>query len=242
MTNFEAFFLVIFGAFSVAAPAPGVAQGAGAKAPLSIQLGAVRLQSASLFDALVAARQRNPEEILFGFVELPSQQQRVSLSLDSATLGEYLGHLTSSFPQYNVAVSSTGIVHIDPRSPSPAEDILRVKVARFEIHGHRAIGDVITHLTLEVPELRALVYPRQGGTVGASVSGGMEPKVDFKASNVTVRELLDMLSLYSAQLSRQPENLPKSGPPPPPVSWKVSFHEDPRAENALGGYPELSTF
>jgi len=201
----------------------------------------LELHGASLFEALTALRQVNPQRIIFGFEDLDNGT-RIDLNLRSATVGEVLSALRREVPSYRFEVANTGVIHVRPTGPKPCAQILDVKIAHFAATGRRTLSDVVSHLPAEVAELQRTIYPSAAGKIGASVSGGMEPELNFEVSNVTIRGLLDRISLYSIQLSKKAENRPRLGEASPPISWRYSFTVDTSASNRWGGYPSFSAF
>jgi len=67
----------------------------------------------------------------------------------------------------------------------------------------------------------------------------MEPELDFRADNISVRELLNKLAAYSIELSNKAN---AKGIYLAPVSWRFTFRPDPQAPNAMAGYPEFEAF
>jgi hypothetical protein len=67
------------------------------------------------------------------------------------------------------------------------------------------------------------------------MSGDMDPQISLEFRNVTVREILNAVSLFSADLSRKYSHFAA-------VSWKYEFVVDPSATTGLGGYPKWDVF
>lgn len=214
------------------------AQVSPAEKPNAVTLSPVKVQDGRLFDVLIAVRQANTNKVVFGF-EDDRASEKASLKWQGGGEGQLLTELRQRYPGYRFEVLPNGVISIRPMVHYPGSNLLDLRVPHFEARGNRAVGDVIQHLDVEVPELRSLLYPAHAGKIGASTSGGMEPELRFSADNITVRELLNQLAAYSIELSNKASD---QGKYLPPVSWHFTFRPDPQAGNAAGGYAHFETF
>ena len=73
------------------------------------------------------------------------------------------------------------------------------------------------------------------------MSGNMDPQINLDLENMTVREILNAVVLYSQQLNNQtPPDW--TGYKIPPTSWIYEFIIDPAAPTGLGGTPHWKAF
>lgn len=167
--------------------------------------------------------------VLFGVeVYLPDgQEPTVNLDLlPGSTLGTALDQIVGQLPNYRFVVRSDHLINFywtgannDPKY------LLNLRVGRFDVSGQDA-ASILFHPELFIPDLnQALigqtnVIPKPGGYIGIGPlfsSGG--PKVSVHLRDVTVREILNAVSLTA--LANTPAN---QGP----VGWICLF--DPHAE------------
>ena len=79
------------------------------------------------------------------------------------------------------------------------------------------------------------------GFPGAILHGNMDPEVNLNLRNMTVREILNAVVLYSRQRSDQtPTDI--GGNKIPPTSWIYEFVMNPEAPTGLGGIPRWVAF
>lgn len=191
------------------------------------------VRESTLFDTLVTIRQKNTDSVVFGF-EDNRDPSKASVVLHSGNVRTLLSVLREAYPAYEFKVSAPGLINVCPARSYRGSQILDVHLAHFQAYGKRTVSDVISRLPNEVPELRNLLFPGKSGTLGASTEGGMEPTLNFAVDDVTVRQLLNKLSLYSLHLHSERDDRKQ----PLPVSWRYRFSttDDGRP------VPEFSTF
>jgi hypothetical protein len=214
---------------------------------MKLKVNSIKLNQVSMQNALKQLQSKDAEKILIGFEEIPhqegKQQKLISLELSNATVGTILRKLVTIDPRYTYEVTKEGIINIFPRrAKRDPNNLLNIRVSKFVVHGRYMPENIISQMGTWAPELssyiktKALEYAAQKGiyppgTAGSILSGGMEPQIDFEIQNVTVRQILNSLILYSRR------NLGLF-----PIGWKYEFVIDPQAQNGLGGYPKWSTF
>ena len=141
------------------------------------------------------------------------------------------------------------VINVFPQgSKSDQRDPLNMTIRDFEVDTRIMPHDLIMHIGGWAPELREYLraraeeYARKTGRWGSSpgsmLSGDTPPPVvKLSLHNLTVREILNAIALYSAKLVEEKQLWDW-----PPLSWKYEFITDPNAPTGLGGYPKWSTF
>jgi len=223
---------------------------------LSERVREFHIENGTMEDGLSALRQTNPTRILIGFERVAHRKNEkdklVSLSLSDATVGEILDGLCRQDPRYTYEVVS-GLLHVYPiNGQSDPAGLLDLRVSRFSIADKMAPTAIIQRIGNLAPELasfmntkRAEYYakrgPSPGGSPGSIMSGNMDPEIHLELHDMTVREILNAVVLYSRQLMDQtPADI--GGNKIPPTSWAYEFIIDPDASTGLGGTPHWSAF
>jgi len=215
-----------------------------------MKVGSIKLDRAGMEEALRELRSKNKERILIGFEEVPhargQRQRTISMELSGPTVGDILDKLIVADPRYTYEVTAGSVINVLPRmAKTDPTNLLNIRVSKFALHGNFLLQNVISRIGDYAPELgshlakkalehaaRTKIYP---GSPGSILTGGMEPQIDLEMQNVTVREILNSIALYSVKLSQeQPDGFP--------IGWKYEFIIDPEAQTGLGGYPSWNEF
>lgn len=220
---------------------------------LTVEITSLRIRSGDMEDALRRLRQADPSRILIGFEKIPHREgerdESISLELTNTTVGDCLDRLCEVDPRYTYEVVGGALINVFPwGAKSDANDLLNIKVASFEFYGNELPHNLIIKIGDLAPELReylrlkAEAYAKKTGkplgSAGSILSGNAPlPRISLKLQNVTVREILNAVVLYSVKLSHEGQLYGW-----PPISWKYEFIIDPNAPTGLGGYPRWSTF
>lgn len=217
---------------------------------LDMKVELIKLDQVGMGEALRQLRSKNKEQILIGFEEIShaegQQQKPISMELSGLTVGAILNKLVAADPRYTYEVTAGSVINVFPRgAKNDPTNLLNIRVSKFALHGKFLPQDVIRRMGEYAPELRnyltkkarehaaqTKIYP---GGAGSILSGGMEPQIDLEMQNVTVREILNAIALYSVKLFHERPNWF-------PIGWKYEFIIDPGAQTGLGGYPKWSEF
>jgi hypothetical protein len=184
--------------------------------------------------------------MLLGLEKARGNRTDISLELKGVTVGEVLRQLCKSGPRYTYEFIGDSLINVFPlKAKEDTSNLLNIRVKHSVIKEKRMPLDLIPRVPDFAPELsryleqKAQEHAKSSGspygTVGARTSGDMDPQVTLEFRNMTVREILNAISLYSIQLSRQQLFLK-------PVSWEYEFVVDSSAATGLGGYPEWNVF
>lgn len=224
---------------------------------LSERVGSFQIENRTMEEGLRALRQTNMTRILIGLEKVAHRQnekeKRFSLSLSGATVGEILNGLCRQDPRYTYQIVSGHLIHVYPKKGlSDPAGLLSLQVSRFLIADKMLPAAIIQRIGKLAPELlsymsnkQAEYYAQRGlappGSLGAIMSGNMNPQIHLDLHDVTVREILNAVVLYSQRLNSQtPPD--RTGNKIPPTSWIYDFIIDPAAPTGLGGTPHWGAF
>jgi hypothetical protein len=237
------FVTAICSLFSVAVT--DASQGKPKESILDLKIESLKVDNGDMEEALRLLRQKDPYRILIGFEEVPHREgekgKNISVELTDATVVEILDRLCEADPRYTYEVVSDALINVFPRgAKSDPNNLLNITVQDFEFDGRALPHGLITKIDELAPEGYARKTRKTGrplGSAGSILSGefSLAPKISLTLQNVTVREILNAIVLYSVKLP--PEQLGWA-----PISWKYEFIIDPDAPTGLGGYPRWSTF
>jgi len=215
-----------------------------------MKMGLIKLDQVSMEEALRELRSKNKERILIGFEEIPrakdQRQKPISMELSGLTVGGILDKLVAADTRYTYEVTAGSVINVLPRrAKTDPTNLLNIRISKFALHGKFLPQNVISRIGEYAPELgshlakkaqehaaRTKIYP---GSAGSILTGGMEPQIDLELWNMTVREVLNSITLYTVKLSQEK-------PDWFPIGWKYEFIIDPKAQTGLGGYPSWSDF
>ena len=215
-----------------------------------------QVQNSTMEEALLTLRQRDFTRILIGFEKIAhwegEKTESLSLSTNSATVGEILQQLCQQSMQYQYEFIEGGLIYVHPvHGESDPLGLLNIKITDFSVEGNMAPQAIISRIGELAPELAAYLnakkgeyYSRRGivpGFPGSILHGNLDPEVNLHLQNMTVREILNAVVLYSRQLSAQtPADI--GGNKIPPTSWMYEFVLNPVAPTGLGGIPRWVAF
>ncbi len=197
---------------------------------LSLPVASYEVENTSMEEALRVLRATNPSRIVIGLEKVAhrsyEKQKTLSLSISKSTVGEVLDTLCKQDPRYAYETVQGLLVHVYPRNgQSDPPGLLSIRISKFSIDAKMAPAAVI-------------VVP---GSPGSNMTGNMDPEIHLDLHNLTVREVLNAVVLYSLQLNKQ---LPpdSTGNKIPPTSWIYDFTVDPEAQTGIGGHPQWAAF
>ncbi|MCI0623355.1 MAG: hypothetical protein L0387_17135 [Acidobacteria bacterium] len=168
------------------------------------------------------------------------------MDLKDPTVGEILDQLCKADPRYTYEFSGETFINVFPLGAKvDPTNLLNLRVKHAVINEKRRPEVVIRRIPDFAPELAKYLEDmakeqakRTGipyGTVGSRMRGNMDPQISLEFRNMTVREILNAVSLFSADLYRKDSHFAA-------VSWKYEFVVDPKAATGLGGYPKWDVF
>jgi hypothetical protein len=224
---------------------------------LSERVESYHIENGTMEEGLNALRRTNLTTILIGFEKVAHHQNEkektMSLSLSDATVGEILNGLCRQDPKYTYKIVSRRLIHVYPKNGlSDPPGLLSLRISRFLIAEKMLPAAIIQRISKLAPELvsymsgkQADYYAQRGlappGSLGAILSGNMDPQIHLDLHDMTVREILNAVVLYSQQLNEQtPPDW--TGNKIPPTSWIYDFVIDPAAHTGLGGTPHWEAF
>jgi hypothetical protein len=238
------FVTAICSLFSVAVT--DASQGKPKESILDLKIESLKVDNGDMEEALRLLRQKDPYRILIGFEEVPHREgekgKNISVELTDATVVEILDRLCEADPRYTYEVVSDALINVFPRgAKSDPNNLLNMIVRDFEVNEYMLPHNLIIRIGEWAPELReylrlkaeehARKTGRPIGIAGSILSGNAPlPRISLKLQNMTVREILNAIVLYSMKMKISY------------VSWKYEFIIAPDAPTGLGGYPRWDIF
>lgn len=223
---------------------------------LSTKVGSLTLKNATMEDALRALRATNQDQILIGFEAIPhrrdERQESLSGSFSNATVGDILGALCRQGARYTYEVIDHVLIHVYPLpSYGYTQNLLDMRIHDFSVQGAMLPAAVIVQIGDLAPELSSYIATKQRDYYksrgvqqafpGVTLSGNMDPQIEFHMQDATVREILNAVVLYSLELNKNSKP-DWTGNKLAPTSWIYDFTIDPSAPTGLGGYPKWIAF
>jgi hypothetical protein len=225
--------------------------------PLSGTVESFLLENGTMEDGLSVLRRTNTTKILIGFEKIArrrgEKERAISLSVVNATVGEILNDLCRQDTDYTYELVGGSLIHVYPKNyQSDPAGLLSLRISRFSIVGKMAPAAIIQRIGDLAPELASFMNTKRGeyyakrglspgGSPGSILSGNMDPEIHLELHDMTVREILNAVVLYSRQLMDQtPADI--GGNKIPPTSWTYEFIIDPDASTGLGGTPHWKAF
>lgn len=210
-----------------------------------------KVEKADMGGAL-SALVNTERNIVIGFERIPALEGhvmgRISLTVTDGSVEQIVQRLCLADPRYEFSVIDGLMIEVRPKgSTEDPKDLLNIKIRDYKIDGDFAVAQVIESIDKDAPELRDFlrrnreewaVKRGQGsaGFAGSIISGNMpSPRFTLHLQNVTVRQVLDAVSLKSIEMFREGKNFG-------PTRWEYSFVIDQDAPTGLGGYPKWTTF
>ncbi len=241
---------------SIQAPQDSACKACSQSPVLSQTVESFHVEKGTMEEALRTLRQNDFAKILIGFEKIPHREgektESLSLSVNNSTVGEILDQLCHRSSNYTYEIIEGTVIHVHPaHAESDPPGLLNMKVHDFSIEGKMLPAAVIQRISVLAPELetylaqkRNAYYTARGitpGSPGAIIGGNMDPTVNLHLHDLTVRQILDHVILYSVQLRNQTS--PTSiGYRLPTTSWIYEFVLDPNAPTGLGGTPRWIAF
>jgi hypothetical protein len=224
---------------------------------LAIRVGQFKIEGATMQDVLRMLRSTDATHILIGFESVAHRPgetgKHISISVQNETVGEVMAELCRQDPRYTFETIEGVLLHVFPKDhrSDPAK-LLDIKIKSFSLDARIVPASIVDLVPSDVPELwsymmkknaenarrKGLPPPATGGSIG---SGNMDPTIHIHLENVTVRQLLDEVVLYSRKLNA--DTPPDAGGNKiPPTSWFYDFTIDPDSYTGLGGVPLWKSF
>lgn len=223
---------------------------------LSTPVESLVLQDVTMEDALRSLRATNQSEILIGFEKVPHRvnapEKKVSLRVSNATVAQILTALCRQDTRYTYEIVEGHLIHVYPRaSYRDSRDLLDMRIHSFSVEGTMLPAAVIDRIGELAPELSSYLtkkrdeyYEARGITPsfpGSTLRGNMDPQIKLNLHDLTVRQILDAVVIYSLELNKK--SMPDwTGNKLPPTSWIYDFTVDPDASTGLRGYPKWIAF
>ena len=225
---------------------------------LDLKIDSLRVENADMEEALRLLRRKDYTKILIGFEKVPQwwegkEPKNISLDVTNATVRDILDQLCEADPRYDYEVIDNVLINVFPKEARNYEgNLLNIEIRRFSVHGKHTPRGVVVAIRGYAPELRNYLfqkrseyYARKGvtppGVPGHGFSSrGMSPQFDLELENMTVREILNAVVLYSLKLYRERPPNP-NGWRPPPTSWIYKFTLKPDDPTGLEGIPRWDT-
>ncbi|HXJ93049.1 MAG TPA: hypothetical protein VMT20_09220 [Terriglobia bacterium] len=218
------------------------------------------VENANMAEALLALRSSDVDHIIIGFERMPhlpgEKGGPISVALTGGTVGQIVQRLCEADPRYEYEVLEGAMVVVRPQNATTdPSDLLNLEIQTYTIDAKVGAGEAIEHVWEDAPELRSLLRRKleerakrtgeSSGFPGSIMSGNMPPpRFTLHLHNVTVRQILDAISLKSVDMFRQGPDYGPNGMPlkMAPTGWEYDFTVDPNAPNGLGGYPKWTPF
>ncbi len=197
----------------------------------------LEVRDASIIEAIHTLKINVPSRwIIFTLEVAPyygAPEKNLTLDLRDSSVKDILERLTSQDPRYDYLVIDETLIHVFPRdAKDDTGNLLNLKVSHFEISEGRY--DLLLKYPLyHIPELQIEYMKRSksGRIVGSMMGGGDVPKVSLSLRDVTVREILNHISLKTKDFPEQ-TNI-RTG-------WMYTFRIDKSVP--LGGHPRWQIF
>jgi hypothetical protein len=223
---------------------------------LSDPVKSFQVENSTIEDALRTLRQKDFARILIGFQKVARSRsekvQPLSLSLSNATVGQILDQLCQQSGEYTYGLIDSTIIHVRPaHAKSDPSGLLDLRISEFLAKGTMLPAALIVRIADLAPELTSYMGAKKSEyyagrsampvSPGAIGQGNMDPKINLDLKNMTVREILNAIVLYSVQLRNQTP-ADSHGYKLPTASWLYEFVVDPTAPTGLGGTPRWIAF
>jgi len=229
---------------------------------LAVPVKSLKVENASMAEALLKLRTSDVSHVVIGFERIPHREDEtggpISMTLTDTTLGDAVRSLCQADPRYEYEVIegetigteySGSMMEVRPKGAlKNPDDLLSMKVKDYKVDARSAGAiEAIEHISEDAPELRAFLQQKHegwvkktgrqpGGFPGSLMSGNMPPPpFVLELHNVTVRQILDAISLKSIERFKEGKNYG-------PVGWEYDFVIKPNATTGLGGIPNWKVF
>ena len=207
---------------------------------------------------------------MIGFERIPHAEGEtggpISLTLTDTTVGEVVRRLCQADPRYQYQVVAGAFVRPDLKGSmievrpkgalQDATDLLNIRIREYTVDAPMIPGQLFQNVVEDAPELRDFLRRKMeewlretgrqpGGSPGAKMSGNMPPpRMTIHLQDVTVRQILDAISMKSIEMFKEGPDFDSSGRGVKlaPSGWEYDFVTDPNASTGLGGYPIWRSF
>jgi hypothetical protein len=220
------------------------------------------VKDASVAGALFKLRSSDVSHVVVGFEKLPHKEGNneeggpISLKLTDTTIGDVVKRLCQADPRYEYKVItgqmispklSGSMIEVRPKGAAKdPNDLLNMEIRHYHIDKNMGAGGAIEGINEDAKELREFLYRKTvewskktgiwPGSPGSIMSGNMPPpRFTLDLRDVTVRQILDAISLKSIQRFKEGKNYG-------PVGWEYDFVIKPNASTGLGGIPNWKPF
>lgn len=210
-----------------------------------------KVEKADMGGALSALVEKD-RNIVIGFERVPftvgQGEGRISLTVTGETVEQIVQRLCLVDQRYEFSVVEGMMIEVRPKgSTENPEDLLNIKIKDYKVDGDFSAPQVIESVNKDAPELRdflrrnregwaAKTGQESAGVAGSIISGNMpSPRFTLHLHDVTVRQILDAISVKSIEMFREGKNFG-------PTGWKYTFAVEPDSPTGLGGYPKWTTF
>lgn len=229
----------------------------GAAAPiLDVPVKDFKVEHANMAEALLKLRVSDVPHVVIGFERIPHPEAEkggpISLAIRDGRLGDVAERLCQADPRYEYEVISGLMIDIRPKGAAKdLNDLLNIKVRDYKVDANILADSAIERINEDAPELREFLYrkveewaKRTGehpGTLGSILSGNMlPPRFTLELHNVTVRQILDAISMKSIEMFKEGPDFDSSGRGVKwgPTGWEYDFVIHPNAATGLDGYPK----
>jgi hypothetical protein len=236
---------------------------------VAVRVASFKVEKKNMAEALVALVSGDRKDIVIGFERIPhiegERGRPITLAVADATVGEVVRRLCQADPRYEYQVVENSVVQPDlkgamieirPRGAlNDTTDLLNIRVRDYKVDANIAPETAIEHIHEDAPELREFLYRkaeewvertgRHPAAFGSILSGNMvPPRFTLHLQDVTVRQILDEISMRSIQMFKEGPNFDSSGRGlrSGPTGWQYDFVTNPDAGTGLGGYPRWTSF
>ena len=228
---------------------------------LAVPVSSFEVREASMAEALRKLRDSDVARVVIGFERIPhaagSRGVPITLSLRDTTVGGVVRRLCQADARYEYEVIKGQMVEVRPTwATADPRDLLNMRIRHYAIDADAEPEQVITSVPEDAPELRRFLARKrhrwaqeagvsEGGSAGSILSGNMTPpRFSLNLRDVTVRQILDAISLKSIRMFETGKYNAANGTPlrSGPVGWQYDFVLDPDASTGLGGYPSWKPF
>jgi hypothetical protein len=173
--------------------------------------------------------------VLVGFLKAEGSGQKITVSVDHATVGDVLRRMCLQDKRYRIVTgTSPHVVNILPQEPgSRGMELLRVRLAQFDMvtddwpqNLHMRVVEFSPSLSAYLHKWYQLESPLKApaGSPGANMAGTVSPpRVEIHLKNASVLEVMNAVSEWTLRLSSA-----KDGSVPPdmtiwPVGWRCQI-------------------
>ena len=219
-----------------------------------------KVEHANMAEALLKLRVSDVHHVVIGFERIPHPEGEkggpISLEVSDGTLGGVVQRLCRADPRYECEVIGGLMIEVRPKGAAKdPKDLLNMKVQNYRIDANVTADQAIEQIAEDAPELREFLYHKveewvkktgeHPAVFGNSMSGNIPPpRFTLELHNVTVRQILDAISLKGIEMFKEGPDFDSRGMPIKfaPVGWEYDFVIHPNAATGLDGFPKWTRF